>query len=142
MDISIRFIAIVRKVLQVPIVLSSLIHERLPSVVQKNGMEAYLKLSHVTEERQRAWALQDAVVEVMPAALRDTFIQVNDEFLKKDVVRRPAHPQELRILTESASMNELCFVHCRIVAQQQQLLLCADHRSSQPMLETASHSQT
>ena len=52
-------------------------------------MEPYLKLIHVSEEQQRLWALQDAVVEATPAALRDTFMKVHADFLAKDVVRCP-----------------------------------------------------
>ena len=75
--------------LQIPIVFQSLLHERLPSILDKQDMEPYLKLIHVSEEQQRLWALQDAVVEATPAALRDTFMKVHADFLAKDVVRCP-----------------------------------------------------
>lgn len=68
---------------------SSLLHERLPSILETQDMEQYMKLTHVSEEQQRIWAFQDAVVEAAPAAIRDTFIKVHDEFLAKDVVRQP-----------------------------------------------------
>lgn len=78
------------KRVQIPLVFSSILHQRLPSVLEQQDMEQYLKLTHVSEEQQRMWALQDAVVAVTPETLRDTFIKVHEEFLAKDMVCEPS----------------------------------------------------
>lgn len=72
--------------LQVPAVLSDLIQESLQSEVDDLDDEQYHTLTHVSEEQQQSWLLQDAVVRAAPKAMHEAFVKVHEDFLAKDMV--------------------------------------------------------